>query len=141
MRLQAVAALLLLACAHPPPESAKASPKKERLTRMPPPVSRASNAKAHRAYIIAVASALQSYYKLPENIPKAHRAELSAEVLIYVGAQGQVLKYEVIKAHENGEFMNALHTMLKSLSFPPPPKSYVRELSEDGFVVRFKPGH
>lgn len=95
-------------------------------------------ARAARGYVALAAASLRSAYSLPD-ILKAQQQFLSAEILIFIGSAGQILKYEVVKRHSNDLFMSALERLLKSHELPPPPKELVNRFRTEGILVRFKP--
>lgn len=90
-------------------------------------------------YVAEVIRALKSNYKLPQTIAPSQRRYLSAEVLLYVEANGRISKYDFVKKHSNQAFMGALESMLKTLQLPPPPRQIAKEWANTGVVVRFKP--
>ena len=100
-------------------------------------VTEAQNAAA--GYLAQVGNVLQQSYKLPATIAESERRFLSAEVILYIEADGTISKYEFQQIHPNEAFKRALELMLQQLKLPPPPKELAETYRVDGLGVRFKP--
>lgn len=86
-------------------------------------------------YPRTVLQAVHKALRLPKQIPDVERPLLDAEVLIHIGPDGSVTHLEIIRAHSNALFIEALQSILRSLRLPPPPESIAAKVRDDGIRV------
>lgn len=99
----------------------------------------AESSEAGDAYFSAVHDAIQQNYVVPAIISERERMALSATVLIYIGAQGQVLRHVIEKKSGNPLIDSALEAALRKTHLPPPPPELARQLRDEGVALNFHP--
>jgi len=99
----------------------------------------AQTAEEGDAYFTAVHDAILENYVVPSVISERERLYLSASVLAYIGAQGQILKHEFQKKSGNKFFDDALELAIQRSKLPPPPADLAKSLRDSGVVLNFRP--
>jgi outer membrane biosynthesis protein TonB len=103
------------------------------------PEGSAEASEAGDAYFTAIHDAIQANYVVPSVVSERERMALSATVLVYIGAQGQMLKHELQKPSGNPLIDSALEAALRKTQLPPPPKELARLLRDEGVLLNFHP--
>ncbi|MEM1022612.1 MAG: TonB C-terminal domain-containing protein [Myxococcota bacterium] len=88
-------------------------------------------------YAARVQAAMKAAYKLPSTISPLERASLRAQFRVWIGASGQVLRYEVVEAHSNQQFIGAITGMLKTVKLPAPPSEIASAYAREGRIFGF----
>jgi TonB family protein len=90
-------------------------------------------------YWAVVRTQVQRYYDVSQTIPESERMHLRAQVVIRIGATGQLLKVELQKPSGNGLFDQAVLLAAKKASpFPPPPDNLRANLQSSGVALDFR---
>ncbi|MCA1828631.1 MAG: energy transducer TonB [Myxococcales bacterium] len=103
------------------------------------PQGTAATAEEGDAYFTAVHDAILENYVVPSVISERERLYLSASVLAWIGANGQILKHEFEKKSGNAFFDQALELAIQRTKLPPPPAEIAKSLRDTGVVLNFKP--
>ena len=78
-------------------------------------------------------------WSVPTVIPEDLRAALSAAVVVYIGADGRVVKLEVSQRSGNQLFDDSLIKAIKlSSPLPAPPPELRQQVGHDGFEITFR---
>jgi colicin import membrane protein len=77
-------------------------------------------------------------YTVPAVIPEDERARLQASIVLYIAADGRVIKAELGQRSGNPLFDAALVRAIKASSpMPPPPPELREQVARDGFEITF----
>lgn len=78
-------------------------------------------------------------WSVPTVIPEDLRAALSAAVVVYIGADGRVIKLEISQRSGNQLFDDSLIKAIKMSSpLPAPPPELRQQVGHDGFEITFR---
>jgi outer membrane biosynthesis protein TonB len=103
------------------------------------PEGTATTAEEGDAYFTAVHDAILENYVVPSVISERERLYLTATVLAYIGAQGQIIRHEFQKKSGNAVFDQALELAIQRTKLPPPPAEIAKDLRDSGVLLNFKP--
>lgn len=90
-------------------------------------------------YLALVQAALGEAYVLPVTISDAERVRLSATVVLYIDANGRVVRHAFKTKSGNAAFDTALERALRAARLPPPPPEFQKEYRTEGLGVVFRP--
>jgi outer membrane biosynthesis protein TonB len=121
-----------------PPSKEKPDPEREG-SEKGSPEGTATTAEEGDAYFTAVHDAILENYVVPSVISERERLYLTATVLAYIGAQGQILRHEFQKKSGNAVFDQALELAIQRTKLPPPPDNLAKDLRDSGVLLNFKP--
>ncbi|GAB4294558.1 MAG: hypothetical protein Kow0090_09340 [Myxococcota bacterium] len=103
------------------------------------PYGTASEAREGDRYLMAIEQKVRGAWEIPSIIPERERLYLKATVVMYIDAQGKLLKVEMETASGNRYFDNSLVTAIKQASpFPPPPAGFAAKYQKEGIGVNFR---
>jgi colicin import membrane protein len=91
------------------------------------------------AYLGLVERALRESYVLPSTLSDADRVRLQATVVLYLDADGRVLRFVFERRSGNEAFDAALERAIRAARIPPPPGDQRRQYREQGLAVLYKP--
>lgn len=90
-------------------------------------------------YLALVTRALRRNYRVPSIIPERERMFLNATVVIYVGANGRILRKEIERPSGNPHFDAALMSAVEASNpLPPPPRGWAERFEREGLGVNFR---
>lgn len=95
--------------------------------------------RAASGYEARIGAAMRSKYSLPQTIPASQRRFLTADIDLWIGPDGRILKYSFSKSHPNKVFMSSLENLLKTTKLPAPPPALAQKYRTVGVTLRFKP--
>jgi TonB family protein len=79
-------------------------------------------------------------YDVSQTLSDDERMRLRAQVALYIGRAGQVIKVQLVRASGNALFDNAVLSAVKKASpFSPPPNALRDSLQKTGVVLEFRP--
>ncbi|HVI75644.1 MAG TPA: energy transducer TonB [Anaeromyxobacteraceae bacterium] len=90
-------------------------------------------------YLGLVERALRDSYVLPSTLSESDRVRLQATIVLYLDADGRVLRYEFERRSGNDAFDAALERAVRAARIPPPPSDRRRQYREKGLGVLYKP--
>lgn len=91
-------------------------------------------------YFGILSSRIKRNYDVSSTIPDAERVRLAATIIIYVDAQGNVIKTEWQSKSGNALFDSAVASAVqKAGPFPPPPQFLASDLRSAGVALKFRP--
>jgi colicin import membrane protein/protein TonB len=96
-----------------------------------------SESSAGDEYAALVQKAVQETYDVPATISSADRVRLRATVVIYLDADGQVLRYEFENRSGNAAFDAALERAIRAARIPPPPPELRRKYRSEGVGINY----
>ncbi len=99
----------------------------------------ASEATAGDEYLALVERTLRDTYTLPSTISERDRLHLKATVLLYIDADGRVLRHEFESRSGNGAFDAALDRAIRAARLPPPPAPMRAKYRTEGLGVVYRP--
>jgi len=99
----------------------------------------AANPEEGDEYFSAVHDAIHQNYVVPSLISESERMYLTAVVVVWIGADGRILKHEFQKKSGNDFFDQALEIAIQKTKLPPPPADLVRSLRDTGVALNVKP--
>lgn len=102
------------------------------------PLGDASEASAGDQYLALVVRALQESYTAPATIPERDRLHLNATVILYLDADGRVLRYNFESKSGNGAFDAALERAIRAARIPPPPAELRKKYRNEGLGVVYR---
>lgn len=103
------------------------------------PLGDASEASAGDQYLALVVRSLRESYVLPATISERDRMHLKATVVLYLDADGQVLRYAFESKSGNGAFDAALERAIRAARIPPPPTELRKKYRTEGLGVVYQP--
>ena len=103
------------------------------------PLGDASEASAGDQYLALVERSLRESYVLPATISDRDRLHLKATVILYIDADGQVLRYTFESKSGNGAFDAALDRAIRAARIPPPPNDLRKKYRNEGLGVVYRP--
>ena len=103
------------------------------------PQGDASEASAGDQYLALVERALRESYVLPATISDRDRLHLKATVILYVDADGRVLRHAFESSSGNGAFDGALERAIRAARLPPPPPELRQKYRNEGLGVVYRP--
>jgi len=103
------------------------------------PLGDASEASAGDEYLALVERTLRETYILPATISDRDRVHLKATVVLYLDADGQVLRYAFEERSGNGAFDAALERAIRAARLPPPPAAMRQRYRREGLGVVYRP--
>lgn len=79
-------------------------------------------------------------YDVSQTIPEQERLQLRAQVVLFIGRSGDVLRAKLVKGSGNPMFDNAVMAASKKAGpFPPPPDHLRNSLQTNGVRLEFRP--
>ncbi len=90
-------------------------------------------------YLALVERALRESYTLPATLSDRDRMTLKATVVLYVDADGSVLRYAFETRSGNSAFDAALERAIRAARLPPPPAELRRKYRTEGLGVLYRP--
>lgn len=90
-------------------------------------------------YLGLVERALRESYVLPSTLSERDRVKLEATVVLYLDADGRVLRFVFEKRSGNEAFDAALERAVRAARIPPPPPERRRQYHDQGLGVVYKP--
>jgi colicin import membrane protein len=103
------------------------------------PNGTAATAEEGDKYFGEVEDAIHAQYVVPSVISERERLYLSANVIVYVGRDGSVVKYVLTKPSGNSFFDQALELAIQRSKLPPPPPELAKLVRNEGLEINFKP--
>ena len=103
------------------------------------PLGDASEGSAGDQYLALVVRSLRESYVLPATISERDRMHLKATVVLYLDADGQVLRYAFESKSGNGAFDAALERAIRAARIPPPPTELRKKYRTEGLGVVYQP--
>jgi colicin import membrane protein/protein TonB len=103
------------------------------------PLGDASEASAGDQYLALVERSLRESYVLPSTISEQDRMHLKATVVLYLDADGQVLRFAFESKSGNGAFDAALERAIRAARIPPPPTELRKKYRDEGLGVVYRP--
>lgn len=102
-------------------------------------IGTAATAEAGVKYFGEVHDIIQQNYVVPSVISERERMALSATIVVWIGADGRLLRHRMQSASGNAFFDRALESAIALSKLPPPPPELARELAVGGVGINFKP--
>lgn len=99
----------------------------------------AEQAGAGDQYLALVERALRESYTLPSTLSERDRLYLKATVVLYVDADGTVLRYAFETRSGNPSFDSALERAIRAARLPPPPPELRKQYRTEGLGVMYRP--
>jgi colicin import membrane protein len=90
-------------------------------------------------YLGLVERALRDSYVLPSTLSESDRVRLQATVVLYLDADGRVLRYVFERRSGNEAFDAALERAIRAARLPPPPTERRQQYRQQGLGVLYKP--
>ncbi len=90
-------------------------------------------------YLALVERALRDSYVLPATISERDRMHLKATVVLYLDADGSVLRYTFESRSGNPAFDAALERAIRAARLPPPPADLRGRYRNEGLGVLYRP--
>ena len=103
------------------------------------PLGDAAEASAGDEYLASVERTLRETYILPATISERERLYLKATVVLYIDAEGQVIRYTFEQRSGNGAFDAALERAIRAARLPPPPAELRQRYRSEGLGVVYRP--
>ena len=103
------------------------------------PLGDSSEAGEGDQYLALVVRSLRESYVLPSTISERDRVHLKATVILYLEADGQVLRYAFESKSGNGAFDAALERAIRAARIPPPPSELRKKYRDEGLGVVYRP--
>jgi colicin import membrane protein len=91
------------------------------------------------AYLGLVDRALHESYVLPSTLSESDRVRLQATIVLYIDADGRVVRFAFERRSGNEAFDAALERAVRAARIPPPPSDQRRQYRETGIAVLYKP--
>jgi colicin import membrane protein/protein TonB len=88
-------------------------------------------------YLALVRNALTAVYQVPATISERERVSLGATVILYIEANGKVLKYQYETRSGNPAYDAALERAIQVARLPPPPPEMREQFRRNGCGVKF----
>ncbi len=99
----------------------------------------ASEAEAGDQYLALVERSLRESYVLPSTISERDRMHLKATLVLYIDADGRVLRFAFENRSGNGAFDAALERAVHAARLPPPPPELRSKYRNEGLGVLYRP--
>ncbi len=90
-------------------------------------------------YLGLVERALRDSYTLPATLSDRDRMTLKATVVLYLEADGSVVRYAFETRSGNSAFDSALERAIRAARLPPPPAELRRKYRTEGLGVLYRP--
>jgi len=90
-------------------------------------------------YFTAVHDAIHQNYVVPSVISERERMYLAGTVVVWIGPDGRIIKYDFQKKSGNTFFDQALVIAIEKTKVPPPPPDLLRLVRDTGIALEFKP--
>lgn len=103
------------------------------------PLGTAEEAGAGDQYLALVERALRESYTLPATLSERDRLYLKATVVLYLDADGTVLRYAFETRSGNPSFDSALERAIRAARLPPPPAELAQRYRTEGLGVLYRP--
>lgn len=103
------------------------------------PLGDSSEASAGDQYLALVERSLRESYVLPATISEQDRMHLKATVVLFLEADGRVLRYAFESKSGNGAFDAALERAIRAARIPPPPTELRQKYRSEGLGVVYRP--
>jgi len=103
------------------------------------PLGDASEAAAGDHYLALVERALRESYVLPVTISERDRLHLRATVLLFIDAEGKILRHAFESRSGNEGFDAALERAIGAARLPPPPQELRQKYRTEGLGVIYRP--
>ncbi len=103
------------------------------------PLGDASEAGAGDQYLALVERSLRESYVLPATISERDRMHLKATVVLFLEADGRVVRYAFESKSGNGAFDAALERAIRAARIPPPPTELRQKYRSEGLGVVYRP--
>jgi len=91
------------------------------------------------AYLGLVNRALHDSYVLPSTLSDSDRVRLQATIVLFLDADGRVLRFVFERRSGNDAFDAALERAVRGARIPPPPIDQRRQYRDTGIAVLYKP--
>jgi colicin import membrane protein len=102
------------------------------------PLGDASEASAGDRYLALVQRALRESYVLPATISERDRLHLRATVLLFIDAEGRILRHTFESRSGNEAFDAALERAIDAARLPPPPMELRQKYRTEGLGVIYR---
>jgi TonB family protein len=102
-------------------------------------IGTAATAEAGEKYFGEVHDIIQQNYVVPSVISERERMALGATIVVWIAADGRLLRHRMEKPSGNAFFDRALETAIARSKLPPPPPELARELALGGVGINFRP--
>lgn len=90
-------------------------------------------------YATEIDARIRPNWDIPTVIPEDQRPKLEAVVVLYIGPDGKIIKFEMVERSANSMFDDALlRAIKKSSPLPPPPDELRARVMRDGFEITFR---
>jgi hypothetical protein len=99
----------------------------------------AATAEEGDKYFGEVEDAIHAQYVVPSVISERERLYLSANVIVYIGRDGSIVKHVLAKPSGNSFFDQALELAIQRSKLPPPPVELAKLVRNEGLEINFKP--
>jgi outer membrane biosynthesis protein TonB len=99
----------------------------------------AATAEQGDKYFGEVEDAIHAQYVVPSVISERERLYLSANVVVYIGRDGSIVKHVMTKPSGNSFFDQALELAIQRSKLPPPPPELAKLVRDEGLEINFKP--
>ncbi len=87
-----------------------------------------------------ISAQIRRNYDVSQTIPEQERQHLRAQVILFIGRSGDVLRAKLVKGSGNPMFDNAVMAASKKAGpFPPPPDHLRNTLQNNGVRLEFRP--
>ena len=87
-----------------------------------------------------ISAQIRRNYDVSQTIPEQERVNLRAQVILFIGRSGDVLRAKLVKGSGNPMFDNAVMAATKKAGpFPPPPDHLRNTLQTNGVRLEFRP--
>jgi colicin import membrane protein len=103
------------------------------------PFGDASEGSAGDRYLALVQRALNESYVLPATISERDRIHLRATVLLFIDAEGRILRHTFESRSGNEAFDAALDRAIEAARLPPPPAELRQKYRTEGLGVIYRP--
>ncbi len=103
------------------------------------PLGDSSEAGEGDQYLALVVRSLRESYVLPSTISERDRLHLKATVVLYLDADGHVLRYDFESRSGDGAFDAALERAIRAARIPPPPAEFRQKYRSQGLGVVYQP--
>jgi TonB family protein len=91
-------------------------------------------------YWALISTQIRRNYDVSQTIPEQERLHLIAQVVLFIGRSGDVLRAKLVKGSGNPMFDNAVMAASKKAGpFPPPPDHLRNTLQTNGVRLEFRP--
>ena len=99
----------------------------------------AASAEQGEKYFGEVEDAIHAHYVVPSVISERERLYLSANVVVYIGRDGSIVKHVMTRASGNSFFDQALELAIQRSRLPAPPLELAKLVRDEGLEINFKP--